>query len=92
MTANSHWFIINWYTNYSDCHEWVCDGAQESTYYICSGGIVSETYLYFHMNWGWHEVFGGDDHNGWFGFDSWNIPGINWNFQYAKHATTNIHP
>jgi len=92
MTSTGHWFIINWYTTYSDCHEWVCDGAQESTYYICSGGIVSETYLYFHMNWGWHEVFTGDDHNGWFGFDNWTVPGLNWNFQYAKRATTNIHP
>ncbi|MBS1564817.1 MAG: C10 family peptidase [Bacteroidetes bacterium] len=92
MTSNSHWFIINWYTSYCDCHEWVCDGAQATSSFFCSGGIIRETYLYFHMNWGWHEVFTGNDYNGWFGFDNWNIPGINWNFQYSNGETTEIHP
>jgi hypothetical protein len=73
-------------------HEWVCDGWSETTYYICEGGIYSITYLNFHMNWGWHETWGGTDYNGWFAFDNWNIWGLNWNFQYNRYAITEIHP
>ncbi|MBS1512956.1 MAG: C10 family peptidase [Bacteroidetes bacterium] len=77
-------------------HQWVCDGAQEVTYYICEGGIISETYLYFHMNWGWHEDWmngtNATDYNGWFAFDNWYIPGLNWNFQYNRYAISEIHP
>lgn len=73
-------------------HEWVCDGWSETTYYICEGGIYSITYLNFHMNWGWHEDGAGNDFNGWFAFDNWFIPGLNWNFQYNRYAITEIHP
>jgi hypothetical protein len=44
------------------------------------------------MNWGWHETWGGNDFSGWFGFNNWNIPGRNLNFQYARDAVTEIHP
>ena len=73
-------------------HQWVCDGGQETTYYICENGTYSITYLMFHMNWGWHEAGGGTDYNGWFAFDNWNIWGLNWNFQYNRYGITEIHP
>ncbi len=72
---------------YSDCHEWVTDG------YISTGNNCYG-YLYFHMNWGWHETWGGNDHNGWFGFNNWNanLPNQPSNFQYAQDFTFNVHP
>jgi hypothetical protein len=81
--------------SYSDCHEWVCDGYSATDFTWCNadgtfGGGAS--YLYFHMNWGWHETWGGNDFNGWFGFNNWNIPDRNLNFQYARDAVTEIHP
>lgn len=93
-TQTGHWFIINWWTSYSDCHEWVCDGFNEYTVRLCVNGQYSGgyTYLYFHMNWGWHEVGTSNDYNGWFAFDNWYIPGLNWNFQYAQDLTSEIHP
>ena len=81
-------------------HQWVCDGCTETTYYICSGGVISENAILFHMNWGWHEVLstGGNlDFNGWFNFDDWTIYGGaanngNINYQYYNYAITEIHP
>lgn len=32
------------------------------------------------------------DYNGWFAFDNWYIPGLNWNYAYSRFATTEIHP
>lgn len=94
QTKTDHWFIINWWTSYSDCHEWVCDGYRETSYTFCDGGVYQggATYLYFHMNWGWHETWGGNDYNGWFGFNNWNITGLNRNYQYAQDITSEIHP
>jgi hypothetical protein len=61
-------FLGIWYT-YNDCHEWVCDGYNEANIAFCYNGELSgETLLYFHMNWGWHEIWGGSDYNGWFAF------------------------
>jgi Peptidase C10 family/Spi protease inhibitor len=93
-TANEHWFIINWYTSYSNCHEWVCDGFTEYNITYCSNGYYTggSSYLYFHMNWGWNEIWGGNNHNGWFAFNNWNIPAVNFNFQYAKGLTSEIRP
>jgi hypothetical protein len=63
---------------------------------------TTNTYLAFHMNWGWHEWFTNSpfnytDFNGWFAFDNWTIVGAgpnnsNYNFQYAQDMTTEIHP
>jgi len=64
-------------------HSWVCDGYWSSQNYCYS-------YLRFHMNWGWHEAFGGNDFNGWYAFNVWN-PGTR-NFQYARSYIYNIHP
>lgn len=69
-----------------NCHEWVCDGYKESAS-ICYG-----TYLYFHLNWGWHETNGSPDYNGWFGTYNWNLPIGPDNFQYYNDAFVNIHP
>ncbi|MBC7588896.1 MAG: C10 family peptidase [Chitinophagaceae bacterium] len=70
---------------YSTCHEWVCDGYNQTSN-RCYG------YLQFHMNWGWHEQGLTNDHNGWFAFNNWYIPGRNLNFQYGQDFTYNIHP
>lgn len=70
---------------YSDCHEWVTDG------YISTGNNCYG-YLYFHMNWGWHEQGTPNDHNGWYGFNNWTPTGTPLNFQYAKDFTYNVHP
>lgn len=92
-TSNGHWFIINWYTSYSECHEWVCDGTNSVNVTFCENGQQTggAGYLYFHMNWGWHEIYSSNDYNGWFAFNNWNIPGLNWNFQYANGLTSDIH-
>lgn len=54
------------------------------------------------MNWGWHETtsnppYNFTDHNGWFGFDNWNISGAGQggsglNFKYADEMVASIHP
>lgn len=80
--------------SYSDCHEWVCDGYSDTDYYWCNadgtqGGVGL---LYFHMNWGFHELQSENDYNGWFAFNNWNIPGLNWNYIYSNGAVTEIHP
>lgn len=78
--------LFNW--NYGKCHEWICDGYKEVTFSHCNenGGYYSNVYLYFHMNWGWDG-----NYNGWFGFASWNVPGVS-NYQYGQDFTYNIHP
>jgi hypothetical protein len=93
-TQTGNWFIINWWNNYSDCHEWVCDGYSEYSVEWCVNGQYSGgcSYLYFHMNWGWHEVGVTNDYNGWFAFDNWNIPSLNKNYQYARNITSEICP
>jgi len=82
----------------SAAHQWVCDGTLETTYSYgdCGNGPSAATYLYFHMNWGWHEDWmngtNATDYNGWFAYDDWNIAGLNWNFQYSKQVVSEIHP
>nr|WP_315250114.1 C10 family peptidase [uncultured Flavobacterium sp.] len=95
-TATKHSFIINWWTSYSDCHQWVCDGRTTYNYTICENGqwIADGSYLYFHMNWGWHEYGSPTDYNGWFAFSNWNISTSNGNrnYQYSNGLTSEIHP
>lgn len=95
------WWIIDWYTSYSDCHEWVCDGYSVTNFTYtssCNPGIVYPNgtgNLLFHMNWGWHEVYAANDYNGWFSVSDWAIAESNGtveNFQYALSMTTGIHP
>ncbi|HEX6333616.1 MAG TPA: C10 family peptidase, partial [Flavisolibacter sp.] len=69
---------------YSNCHEWICDGYRELRNPCFS-------YLWMHMNWGWHEVNGPTDFNGWYLFNNWNIPGVQRNYRYATELTHNIH-
>jgi len=83
------------YYTYDGCHAWVCDG-----YHQINDNINGYSYLFFHMNWGWHERFsspgnpslGGGDYNGWYQYNNWNISGLNRNYQYANDAIINIHP
>jgi hypothetical protein len=84
----------NWFghiTDLWDCHEWVCDGYMQTTYY--TNGIGSSSALLLHMNWGWHEYYtssANPDFNGWYSYDSWKANG--YNFQYADGMVYNIHP
>lgn len=108
---NVHNILGITYSPYT-CHEWVCDGYSETTYdcgdapepasirpndvVVNSVGCFSGTTLMFHMNWGWHELFSGNDFNGWFAFNNWTIVGAgpgnsNYNFQYAQDMTTEIY-
>jgi len=66
----------------TDGHEWVCDGYKQFSNECYS-------YLYFHMNWGWHEMGLPTDYNGWYAFDVWSNG--NGNFQYARDYVYNIH-
>jgi hypothetical protein len=86
--------FLGWIYTYDNCHEWVCDGYSATTITWCNedGTGGGAGYLYFHMNWGWHETGGGNDFNGWFAFNNWNIPGLNWNYQYSQDAVCEIHP
>lgn len=93
-TSTGNWFIINWGNSYSDCHQWVCDGSNTYNYTICENGQLHSggSYLFFHMNWGWHEVGYSNDYNGWFLFNNWNINSLNQNYQYSNKLTSEIHP
>ena len=71
-----------------DCHEWVCDGYMQTTYY--TNGVETSQYLLFHMNWGWHDLYSTTDYNGWYYFNTWN-PNT-YNFQYQDGMVYNIHP
>jgi streptopain len=97
-TKKGNWFIDRW-NKYSDCHSWVCDGYNQFNFTFCENGQYtgSSSYLYFHMNWGWHEWYTNisldyPDYNGWFAFDNWDIAGINRNYQYAQEMVGDIHP
>ncbi|TAG08372.1 MAG: hypothetical protein EAZ35_07195 [Sphingobacteriia bacterium] len=96
--ATDHWFIINWWTSYSECHQWVCDGFIGTIYKnrivtsVTNKGITTITYQpcsdcvdngYFHMNWGWNETQVTNNFNGWFLYSNWDIVGANRNYQYA---------
>lgn len=83
-TYTTGWWIFE-RTHYIDGHEWVCDGSE-----IYTNPCMSVIYL--HMNWGWHETWVADDHNGWFRDFSWAIPGTDLNFQYYKRAIVDIIP
>ena len=98
VTVTGDWFIIDWYstTTYYNGHEWVCDGYQQYTGLTpCNSGDIS-TFLYFHMNWGWHEFtsnppYNSTDYNGWFAYNDWYISGQTYNFQYNDGMTSEIH-
>ncbi|MEI9934864.1 MAG: C10 family peptidase [Ferruginibacter sp.] len=79
-------FLGIWYS-YEDCHEWVCDGYRQSTQTGCSNGApISVTTLFFHMNWGWHEIYASTDFSGWFAFDNWTITGAGPNGSNGKFS------
>lgn len=86
--------FLGWIYSYDNCHEWVCDGYSATSVTWCNpdGTSGGAGYLYFHMNWGWHETWGGNDFNGWFAFNNWNIAGLNFNYQYSRDAVCEIHP
>lgn len=81
-------------TTYSNCHAWVCDGYRYK-YKNCS---IPNTETLLHMNWGWHEVdptsfiSAGPDFSGWFRYNDWTIPGLNWNYRFADNMIYNIVP
>lgn len=74
-------------------HAWVCDGYQQSQMSYCLDGALSgTTYLYFHMNWGWQELWTTSNHNGWYAYNNWNIPEINKTYGYFNEYVINIAP
>ena len=79
-------------------HCWVVDGIQNGTIYYCiDNNLQSESYAYFHMNWGEHEIFGNNDFNGWFSTDNWTVtgwygPGTAADWQSGISQVYNIHP
>jgi len=82
----------------SEGHEWVCDGYEEYTYSYCPSTDFpygwGETYLLFHMNWGWNELGVTNNENGWYYYDVWQVfinGGLD-NFQYNQRMTYDIHP
>lgn len=81
-------------TTYSDCHAWVCDGYRYR-YKNCQIPNIDEM---LHMNWGWHEVdptnflSTGPDFNGWYRYNDWTIPGIDWNYRFSDNMIYNIEP
>ena len=78
-------FPIWWYWT-TDCHMWVCDG-YERRKTECS------TILYFHMNWGWNEVFSRGNYNGWYFYNVWWPSGTDFNFyNYSQNFVYDIHP
>lgn len=83
--CNDHTTFLGIETSFDNCHAWVCDGYQQ-TYE--SGG---NGYLYFHMNWGWHEYGATNNVNGWYAYNNWNSP-IGYTFQYGCEMVYNIHP
>ncbi len=104
-SLTQYWFIINWWTSYSTCHEWVCDGFSGTLYLgrivttTTVKGTTTTTYQsctacvdngFFHMNWGWHETRGGNDFNGWFLFSNFASPNSTYNFQYTNGMTKDI--
>ncbi len=82
-----------WYYPEGTGHVWACDGTLETVYTFCfNGSSMSETYLMFHMNWGWQEWGTTNNFNGWFAFDSWYISGIGKQYVYFNDYAYNIHP
>lgn len=79
------WQLFNPKYTYDECHAWVCDGYTKTEY--CTYTTIN----YLHMNWGWHEVGGGNDYNGMYRFNSWNIAN-GFNFQYINKMVSNITP
>jgi len=80
------WKIILWEKYVVDgCHMWVCDGYEirETDYYST---------LYFHMNWGWNEVYTDENFNGWYLYNLWQPYETNRNYQHAQDMVYNIYP
>jgi hypothetical protein len=75
------------------CHAWVCDGLMDEEYVVCVNGVYEGggEILDWHMNWGWNEVDGAPNYNGWFQYNNW-APGSGDNFQYFQDMVWNIHP
>ena len=80
------WKIIIWEEYEVDgCHMWVCDG-YESRRNQCYA------LLYYHMNWGWNEVFLVENFNGWYFYNVWQPDERIGNYQHAQDMVYNIHP
>jgi len=83
----NHPVILSGFDSNFGGHAWVADG-----YRVWTNPCFSTIYL--HMNWGWHEIFGGDDESGWFLEADWTItmPGGNINFRTNNRAIVDIIP
>jgi hypothetical protein len=83
ITGNKPILFEGFTASYVTGHSWVCDGYMSTT---------SEcfNYLYYHMNWGWHEVGYNTDFVGYYAINNWNVAGMQ--FNYAQHMVHNIHP
>ncbi|RFZ92933.1 hypothetical protein D0C36_16220 [Mucilaginibacter conchicola] len=69
-------------------HAWVCDGYMLSNY--CVGDGMVATYVSFHMNWGWGEIYQDyDPYNGYYVASYMNGNGHVFNTQ--QRAVINIH-
>ncbi|MDF7815931.1 C10 family peptidase [Hymenobacter sp. YC55] len=78
--------VTFFFPRYTNCHAWVCDGYQESTY-------NGNGYLFFHMNWGWGS--GTDGKIGWYSYNNWQITfsnGTTRNYQNDNDMIVNIRP
>lgn len=74
-------------------HAWVCDGYQQSQMSYClDGSLAGTTYLFFHMNWGWQELWTTTNYNGWYAYNYWNIPDLNKTYGYFNEYVINIVP
>lgn len=65
-------------------HMWACDGYERRNFCVVDdyGNVISGTYLFFHMNWGWNGY-----NNGWFGYS--NLGGL---YPDNKYVIVNIKP
>lgn len=63
---------------------------QDDVTFCYNGSSIRETYLMFHMNWGWQELGVTNNFNGWFAFQDWTVNGTSFNF--FNELDYNIHP
>jgi len=69
-----------WWCWGSNGHAWVCDGYRRD-YSVCGSSY------WLHMNWGWNGSY-----NDYYYQTNWNIPNMNWNFQFQDHLIYNTYP